>query len=82
MLVVTGHQERVSSRRPPQASAAHAPGASLRGEPEGASTGRLLADYLAELAGTKPEDLAVSATSIIGPRKAISKLVKNLSLLL
>jgi len=39
-------------------------------------------DHLAELAGTKPEDLAVSATSIIGPRNTTSRLVKNLRLLL
>jgi hypothetical protein len=35
----------------------------------------------AELAGTKPEDLAVSAVSIIGPRNKVAKLVKDLSLL-
>ena len=49
--------------------------------PGSAQTNRVYDDYLAELAQTKPEDLAVSAVSVIGPRNSISKLVKGLSLL-
>jgi len=49
--------------------------------PASAQTNRVYDDYLAELAQTKPEDLAVSAVSIIGPRNKVAKLVKNLGLL-
>ena len=49
--------------------------------PASAQTNRVYDGYLAELAHTKPEDLAVSAVSIIGPRSKVSKLVQNLSLL-
>ena len=49
--------------------------------PASAQSNRVYDGYLAELAGTKPEDLAVSAVSIIGPRNKVAKLVKNLSLL-
>ena len=45
MLVVTGHQERVSSRRPhSRGQRRSCSGAFLRGEPEGAIAGRLLED--------------------------------------
>jgi hypothetical protein len=46
-----------------------------------AQANRIYDDYLAEPAETKPEDLAASAVSIIGPRNRISKLVRNLDLL-
>ena len=49
--------------------------------PASAQTKRVYDGYLAELAQTKPDDLAVSAVSIIGPRNKVSKLVQNLSLL-
>jgi hypothetical protein len=49
--------------------------------PRSAQTNRVYDGYLAELAQTKPGDLAVSAVSIIGPRNKVSKLVKDLSLL-
>ena len=49
--------------------------------PASAQSNRVYDDYRTELAGTKPEDLAVSAVSIIGPRNKVAKLVKNLSLL-
>jgi hypothetical protein len=49
--------------------------------PRSAQTNRVYDDYLAELAETKPDDLAASAVSIIGPRNKISKLVANLGLL-
>jgi uncharacterized protein DUF2000 len=42
---------------------------------------RVYDDYLAELAETKPDDLAVCAVSIVGPRSRVDKLVKRLSLL-
>ena len=38
-------------------------------------------DYPGELAGTKPEDLGVSAFSVFGPRNRVDKLVKKLALL-
>ena len=49
--------------------------------PASAQSNRVYDDYRTELAGTKPEDLAVSAVSIVGPRNKVAKLVKNLSLL-
>jgi hypothetical protein len=60
---------------------AAADGAVVVDMPRIAQTNRVYDDYLAELAETKPEDLAASAVSIIGPRNRISKLVRNLSLL-
>ncbi|WP_370945675.1 DUF2000 domain-containing protein [Amycolatopsis sp. cg5] len=45
-----------------------------------AQTTRVYDEYLTQLASTKPEDLAVSAVSIIGPRNRVSKLVKRLEL--
>ena len=64
-----------------RAKAAASDGVLVVDMPRSAHTNRAYDDYLAELAQTKPEDLAVSATSIIGPRNTNSKLVKNLSLL-
>ncbi len=49
--------------------------------PRSAQTSRIYDVYLAELAETKPADLAVSAVSIIGPRDELSRLVRNLSVL-
>jgi uncharacterized protein DUF2000 len=49
--------------------------------PNIAQTNRVYDDYLAELAETKPEDLATCAISVIGPRNKISKLVKRLDLM-
>ena len=49
--------------------------------PASAQSNRVYDDYRTELAGTKPEDLAVSAVAVIGPRNKVAKLVKNLSLL-
>jgi hypothetical protein len=60
---------------------AAADGAVVVDMPRIAQTNRVYDDYLAELAETKPEDLAANAVSIIGPRNRISKLVRNLSLL-
>ena len=58
-----------------------ASGAVVVDMPRAAQANRVYDDYLAELAETKPEDLTVSAVSIIGPRNKISKLVKSFSLL-
>jgi len=49
--------------------------------PASAQANRVYDGYLAELAQTKPDDLAVSAVSIIGPRNKVSKLLQNLNLL-
>jgi len=49
--------------------------------PEIAQTVRVYDDYVAQLAETKPEDLAVYAVGIIGPRNRVAKLVKRLELL-
>ena len=49
--------------------------------PTSAQTNRVYDDYLAELAGTKPEDLAITAFSVVGPRNRVDKMVKKLALL-
>lgn len=49
--------------------------------PSIAQTNRVYDEYLAELAETKPEDLAVCAVGVIGPRNQVAKLVKRLELL-
>lgn len=49
--------------------------------PEVAQTSRIYDEYLDQLADRKQEDLACSATSLIGPRSKIDKLVHKLSLL-
>ncbi len=64
-----------------RAKAATTDGVLVVDMPASAQTNRVYDGYLAELAQTKPDDLAVSAVSIIGPRNKVSKLVQNLSLL-
>jgi hypothetical protein len=64
-----------------RAQAAASDGVLVVDMPASAQSNRVYDGYLAELAGTKPEDLAVSAVSIVGPRNKVAKLVKNLSLL-
>jgi hypothetical protein len=49
--------------------------------PASAQTNRVYDDYLAELAGTKPEDLTITAFSVVGPRNRVDKMVKKLALL-
>lgn len=49
--------------------------------PSIAQTNRVYDDYLAQLAETKPADLAVCAVSVLGPRNKVSKLVNRLTLL-
>ena len=46
-----------------------------------AQTTRVYDEFLAQLAETKPADLATRAVSIVGPRNKISKLVKRLELM-
>jgi hypothetical protein len=49
--------------------------------PTAAQTHRVYDDYLAELARTDPQDLAVCAFSVIGPRNRVDKTMKKLTLL-
>ena len=58
-----------------------APGEIITSEPASAHRTRVYDEFLAELAGTKPGDLAASAVSIVGPRNRVAKLVKGLRLL-
>jgi Protein of unknown function (DUF2000) len=46
-----------------------------------AQTTRVYDEYMAQLAETKPDDLATCAISVVGPRNRIAKLVKGLELL-
>ena len=48
--------------------------------PAAAQTHRVYDGYLDQLASTAPEDLAVSAVSIVGPRNRVEKMVKKLPL--
>jgi len=49
--------------------------------PAAAQATRVYDDYLRELAKTHPDDLAVLAVSLIGPRNQVAKLVRHLELL-
>lgn len=49
--------------------------------PEAAQTARVYDQYLDLLAGTKGEDVAYSAISLVGPRNAVDRLVGRLPLL-
>lgn len=49
--------------------------------PAAAQAHRVYDDYLAELAGTDPGDLGVTAFSLVGPRNRVDKIVKRLSLM-
>jgi hypothetical protein len=49
--------------------------------PTAAQTHRVYDDYLAELAGTKPDELAICAFSVFGPRNRVDKIMKKLALL-
>jgi hypothetical protein len=49
--------------------------------PAAAQATRVYDDYLRELAKTHPDDLAVLAVSLIGPRNQVAKLVRRLELL-
>ena len=64
-----------------RAKASTAAGVLVADMPASAQTNRVYDDYLTELAGTKPEDLGVSAFSVFGPRNRVDKLIKRLALL-
>ena len=49
--------------------------------PAAAQAHRVYDDYLAELAGTSPDDLGVTAFSLVGPRNRVDKIVKRLDLM-
>jgi hypothetical protein len=49
--------------------------------PAAAQATRVYDDYLAEVAKTHPDDLALLAISLIGPRNQVAKLVRHLELL-
>lgn len=49
--------------------------------PAAAQSHRVYDDYLAELASTDPQDLAVCTFSVIGPRNRIDKITRKLALL-
>ncbi len=49
--------------------------------PAAAQATRVYDDYLRELAKTHPDDLAVLAVSLIGPRNQVARLVRHLELL-
>ena len=49
--------------------------------PAAARATRVYDDYLREVAKTHPDDLAVLAVSLIGPRNQVAKLVRHLELL-
>ena len=76
--VLGGTPEEIAAVR---ARAATADGVLVADMPRSAQTNRVYDDYLAELAGTKPEDLGVSGFSLFGPRNRVDKLVKKLALL-
>jgi hypothetical protein len=48
--------------------------------PNSAQTNRVYDEYLAELGDTAPADIRPLAISIVGPRNAVDRLVKRLSL--
>jgi hypothetical protein len=76
--LVGGTTEEIAAVR---AKAVASDGVLMADMPASAQTNRVYDDYLAELAGTKPEDLGVSAFSVFGPRNRVDKLIKKLALL-
>ena len=76
--VLGGTPEEIAAVR---TRAAASEGVLVADMPRSAQANRVYDDYLGELAGTKPEDLGVSAFSVFGPRNRVDKLVKKLALL-
>jgi hypothetical protein len=76
--VLGGTPEEIAAVR---ARAVASGGVLVADMPTSAQTNRIYDDYLAELAGTKPEDLAITAFSVVGPRNRVDKMVKKLALL-
>jgi hypothetical protein len=64
-----------------RARAAESDGVFIVDMPTAAQTHRIYDDYLNELAQTAPDNLGVSAFSIVGPRNRIDKITKRLNLL-
>jgi hypothetical protein len=76
--VLGGTPEEIAAVR---ARAIASDGVLVADMPASAQTNRVYDDYLAELAGTKPEDLTITAFSVVGPRNRVDKMVKKLALL-
>ena len=76
--ILGGSPEEIAAVR---ARAITSEGVLVADMPASAQTNRVYDDYLAELAGTKPDDLNVTAFSVIGPRNRVDKMVKKLALL-
>lgn len=76
--ILTGTSDEVVAVR---AKAAASDGVLVIDMPAAAQTHRVYDDYLAELAGTAPDDLGVCAFSVIGPRNRVDKITKKLSLM-
>src|SRR4029077_17787771 len=66
---------------PAQATRVSHANRSAADSPAAAQATRVYDDYLRELAKTHPDDLAVLAVSLIGPRNQVAKLVRHLELL-
>ena len=49
--------------------------------PASAQAHRVYEDYLAELAATSPDGLAICSFSLVGPRNRVDKITKKLVLL-
>jgi hypothetical protein len=64
-----------------RAKAAARPDFFVADMPVAAQQTRVYADYLATVAGTKPDDLDYIAVSIVGPRNPVDKIVGRLGLL-
>jgi hypothetical protein len=65
----------------PDAADVWHPGLPWAGCSAAAQATRVYDDYLRALAKTHPDDLAVLAVSLIGPRNRVAKLVRHLELL-
>jgi len=76
--ILGGTPEEIATVR---ARAVGSDGVLVADMPVAAQTNRVYDDYLAELAGTKPDDLDIVAFSVIGPRNRVDKMVKKLALL-
>jgi len=76
--VLGGTTEEVAAAR---VRAAASPDVLLIDMPAAAQAHRVYDHYLAELAGTDPAGLAVSAFSVVGPRNRVDKITKRLALL-
>jgi Protein of unknown function (DUF2000) len=75
-ILVAGPAQLAAIRR--QAAGRHLLAADMLAA---AQATRVYDDYLRELAKTDPDDLALLAVSLIGPRNQVAKLVRHLELL-